>query len=305
MELRHLRYFVVVAEELHFGRAAERLSISQPPLSQQIQQLERELKVSLFHRTSRQVELTEAGRVLFDEARGILTAVDQATFDAQRAARGELGRIGIGFVASATYDVLPDILRRFRTEYPEIILELFEMHAAQQGLALRERRIDVALARPLLTDDDLDIEVVVTEDLVAAVAESHPLAASSSVSLGDLAAEPFVLYPREPKPSYADFVFRICESAGFTPRVTQETQQMQTALSLVSAGLGVTVVPASVQNLRRIGVAYRTFDAPAPTTQLCAASRRGDRSPLLANFLRIVRADSRSDKSAATIPVNP
>lgn len=290
MELRHLRYFVVVAEELHFGRAAEKLSISQPPLSQQIQQLEREIGAKLFHRTSRQVELTEAGRVFLDDARQILRSVDQATGDVKRAARGELGRIGIGFVASATYDVLPDILRRFRSEYQDIALDLFELHSAEQGTALRDRRIDVAFSRPPLTDDDFATEPVTTEELVAAVPETHALARSTSpLRLVELASEPFILFPRNPLPSYADFVVRVCEAAGFTPGIAQETQQMQTALSLVSAGLGVTLVPSSVQKLKRSGVAYLPLTAPAPTTLLSMSTRRQDRSPMVANFIDVVR----------------
>lgn len=291
MELRHLKYFVVVAEELHFGRAAEKLSISQPPLSQQIQQLEREVGARLFHRTSRQVELTEAGRVLLVEARQILKAVDQATSDVKRAARGELGRIGIGFVASATYDILPDILRRFRSEYQEIALDLVEMHSAEQGAALRDRRIDIAFSRPPLVDDDLVTEAVSAEDLVVAVAESHPLARRGpEVRLADLADQPFILYPRNPLPSYADFVIRACEAAGFSPSIAQETLQMQTALSLVSAGLGVTLVPASVQKLGRSGVEYLRLAPPAPSTLLSISTRRNDRSPMLANFIGVVRS---------------
>jgi DNA-binding transcriptional LysR family regulator len=294
MELRHLRYFVTVAEELHFSRAAERLAISQPPLSQQIQQLEREVGTPLFRRTSRQVELTDAGRVFLDDARQILRAADQAAVDARRASRGELGRLGVGFVASATYDPLPDILRRFRAEYPAIALELFEMNAAHQGPALRDRHIDIAFSRPPLSDADLQSEPVVTEELVAAVPETHALAQRPALTgllpgLADLASEPFILYPRDPKPSYADFIITICESYGFTPRVTQETQQMQTALSLVSAGLGVTLVPASVQNLRRRGVVYLSIANAAPTSLLSVAMRKSDGSPILGNFLAIVR----------------
>lgn len=297
MELRHLRYFVVVAEELHFGRAAERLSISQPPLSQQIQQLEKEVRAKLFHRTSRQVELTEAGRVFLTEATQILKAVDQAGADARRAARGELGRLGIGFVASATYDLLPDILRTFRADFPQIALDLYEMNSALQGFALHDHRIDVSFSRPPLVDEDLSTEAVTTESLVVAVAQTHRFVDQSDLSLTHLAEEAFILYPREPKPSYADTVIRLCEAAGFTPRIAQETLQMQTALSLVSAGLGLTLVPASVQNLRRNGVVYLPLASPAPMSVLSVSTRRGDRSPLLANFLAIVRATALSAAS--------
>lgn len=288
MELRHLRYFVVVAEELHFGRAAEKLSISQPPLSQQIQMLETEIGAKLFYRTSRSVTLTDAGKVFLTDAKRIISDTQQAALDARRAAKGELGRLGIGFVASATYDILPDILSKYRLKYPDVALELYEMNAAQQAPSLRDHKIDIAFARPDVAADDLITETVVVEELLAAVPDSF-IKHGDRLSLQELADELFILYPRDPKPSYADYIIGICESSGFTPRISQETQQMQTALSLVSAGLGITLVPASLQNMRRRGVHYLSFNSPAPVTRLSIVHRRDDKSPILHNFITLVK----------------
>lgn len=274
---------------MHFGRAAEKLSISQPPLSQQIQSLEKELGAKLFHRTSRSVELTGAGKVFLIDAKRIIGDTEQAVVDARRASRGELGRIGIGFVASATYEALPDILSRFRLDYPDVALDLYEMNAARQAPSLRDNKIDVAFARPEVTGDDLATETILTENLLAAVPESFRVK-EDAIRLTELADEPFILYPRDPKPSYADYIIGICENAGFSPRISQETQQMQTALSLVSAGLGVTLVPASLLNMRRRGVIYLPFTVPAPVTRLSVVHRLGDKSPILKNFLETARA---------------
>lgn len=289
MELRHLRYFVAVADELHFGRAAEKLFIAQPALSQQIQHLERELGVRLLERSSRRVSLSAAGAVFLAEARAILARVAGATEAARRADRGELGRLGVGFVASATYAVLPDVLRRFRERFPDVELLLYELTAAEQADALREGTINVGFARPFLEDPALIVEPVARENFVVALPEGHSLAAGESVPLADLAAEPFILFPSSPKPSYADTVYALCEGAGFTPQVAQEVREMQTAVSLIAAGLGVSLVPASVQNLRRLGVVYRPLRDPTPPTELVLAYRRDDSSPVLQGFLRAVR----------------
>lgn len=291
MELRHLLYFVTVAEELHFGRAAERLFISQPPLSQQIQQLEREMGVTLFLRTSRSVQLTPAGEVFLRDSRLILAAVDSAVLGAKRAARGEEGWLGIGFAASATYDLLPAILHDFRESYPAIELFLVELNAAEQATALHDRSIHVGFARPLIEDDELVISSVLKEPFVAALPESHPLAAKSEISLAELAIEEFVSFPEKPLPSYAQSVRQACETgAGFTPRVVQEVREMQTAISLVVAGLGIALLPASVANLHRAGLVLLPLQEPAPRTELAVVSRRGDPSPVLVNFLSIVQA---------------
>jgi DNA-binding transcriptional LysR family regulator len=289
MELRHLRYFVTVAEELHFGRAAARLFIAQPPLSQQIQQLERELGVTLLLRTSRRVQLTPAGEVFLAGARQTLGGLDAAVQAAQRAERGETGWLGIGFAASATYDLLPATLHDFRAQFPDVELSLMELNAAEQAQALRDRSIHVGFARPHAEEADVVVEAVLREPFLVALPEAHPLAAQPSLSLPMLAGEPFVSFPETPLPSYAQVVRAVCEEAGFAPRVVQEVREMQTAISLVAAGLGIALLPASVQHLHRDGVVYRPLPEPAPRTELAIVSRKEDASPALQNFLGIVR----------------
>lgn len=289
MELRHLRYFVTVAEELHFGRAAQRLHMAQPPLSQQIRQLENEMGVLLFERTNRRVELTEAGRVFFEEARAILAQVEQAVVHARRTALGERGWFGVGFVGSATYDVLPGILRQFRERYPDVELVLLELTGAEQLQALEDNRIHVGFPRVPYVAEGITQEELLRQPLMLALSTTHPLAAKTSVRLRDLAEEPFVLFRTSAQSSYGDFLIRVCQEAGFTPHEKQQVGEMQTALSLVSAGIGITLVPSSVQNFQREGVVYIPLAAPTPTIALTLSYRENDSSPILRHFLQIVR----------------
>ncbi len=287
MELRHLRYFVAVAEELHFGRAATRLGMAQPPLSQQIRRLEEELGVLLFERTKRRVQLTEAGRVFLDEARRTLAQAERAARAAQRAQRGEIGRLEVGYVGSAAFDVLPEILRTFRARFPEVELALHELTTAQQVRALDDERIGVGFLRPPLYDGRLASRVILREPLVVALPATHPLAHHRRIPLGALAGEPFILYPRHLAPGPYDQVLSLCHQAGFSPRVTQEAVEMQTIAGLVAAGIGVSLVVATVQDLRSSGVVYRALDGAAPTMDLAIAWRRDDPSRVLAAFLGI------------------
>ncbi len=289
MELRHLRYFVAVAEELHFGRAAARLGISQPPLSQQIRQLERELGFELFQRTRRRVRLTEAGAVYLEEARGILSRVGQAGAAARRVARGEAGALAVGFVASATYGLLPTLFRRFRERNPEVALALNEMSTADQVAALRSGRIQLGFARRPVGDEALAAVPLLDEPLRVALPRAHRLASRRSVPLRDLAAEPFVLFPRAPRPGWMDFVAGVCRQAGFQPEVTQETLELSTTVALVAAGIGVTLVPASAEALQLAGVVYRPLAPPAPRTRLLALYRPDDQAPAVARFLEVAR----------------
>jgi len=290
MELRHLRYFIAVAEELHFGRAAERLCIAQPPLSQQIQQLERELGFRLFDRTQRHVELTAAGELMLEEAREALAGLERAAAAGRRVARGEVGWIGIGFVGTATYEFLPAALSAFRALHPEVELVLRELVSAKQVQALRDRRIHVGLARPGIVEQGIVSIPLYREALVAALPTRHPLAQRERLTLADFADEPFILFPRYPKPSYADFLISLCEGVGFSPLVVQEAAEIHTAISLVAAGLGVTLVPASVQSAHREGIAYRSFADPQPTTELNAIHRTGETSPLVSAFLKTIQS---------------
>ena len=290
MELRHLRYYVAVAEELHFGRAAARLGIAQPPLSQQIRRLEDELGVLLLRRTRRRVELTEAGRVFLEEARRTLAQAEQAMRAAQRAQRGEIGRLDIGYVGSAAYDALPEALRAFRDRFPDVELGLHELSTAQQAQALHERRLDVGFLRPPLYDAALVHEVIVREPLVVALPATHPLASQRRIPLRALATEPFILYPRSVAPGPYDQLMSLCRAAGFSPRVTQEAVEMQTIAGLVAAGIGVALVVATVQDLRSGGVVYRALADAAPTMDLALAWCADDPSRVLAAF-RAVAAD--------------
>ncbi|BDI34203.1 LysR family transcriptional regulator [Capsulimonas corticalis] len=293
MELRHLRYFVAVADELHFGRAAEQLFISQPPLTRQIQQLEQEMGVVLLTRTKRSVRLTEAGAAFLERARQILLLADEAVTVAQRIAAGQAGALGIGFVGSATYTLLPEILRSFRAQYPGIELLLHEMSSGEQIQALQDGRIDLGFVRPSTPQRSLAGEVILREPLMAALPDSHSLAASPEVSFDDLRGDPFILFPRLPRPSYADHILALCAQAGFTPTIIQETLEIQTALGLVAGNLGVAIVPASVSRLPWPGVVYKPLPPPAPTTEMAVAYRDGPLSPALANFLEIVHAVAR------------
>ncbi|HEY7119759.1 MAG TPA: LysR family transcriptional regulator [Tepidisphaeraceae bacterium] len=298
MELRHLRYFVAVAEELHFGRAARRLHLQQPPLSRQIQRLEEELGVKLFERTNRKVELTPAGRVFLERSRRVLEQADLAVHAARRAGRGETGSLAVGFVGSATYGVLPQILRLFRRRFPDVELVLYEMGSTAQQRAVAEGRLNLGLVRiprdKAGRDESLAEQVVQREPLAVALPRGHALAKVDALPLAKLAAEPFILFPRESRPSYSDLVLDACAKAGFVPTVAQQTQEVQTAVSLVAAGIGVTLVPDSVRSLRRDNVVYKPLAPPAPISELTAIYRRGDDSPVLARFLEIMRGTATS-----------
>jgi DNA-binding transcriptional LysR family regulator len=289
MELRHLRYFVTVAEELHFGRAADRLHLSQPPLSMQIKALESEIGTQLLERSRRKVELTPAGSVFLHEAREILARVEQATVAARRAGRGEIGEITIGFISTADYNVLPLVLSEFRSRQPSVRLNLREATTDAQLLDLVQQRIDVGFVLAPIQDERVATRALLSEPLVAALPESHPLAQGRGrLSVARLSHAPFVLFPRRMAPGLYDDVVSFCRQAGFSPRVEQEAVQMQTIISLVSAGLGVALIPASMRNLGRTGVVYRNLRETSPQTEVLVAWRKGETAPALVRFLESV-----------------
>ncbi|HHP7244039.1 MAG TPA: LysR family transcriptional regulator [Elainellaceae cyanobacterium] len=292
MELRHLRYFVAVAEELHFGRAAERLHIAQPPLSQQIRQLEEQLGFELFHRTKRSVKLTEAGRVFLDECQLVFRHLDQAIRAGQQASRGEIGKLVVGFVSSAAYSVLPPILNQFRNQFPGVDLTLKELTTDQQVQWLRDQRIDIGFVRPPVEDAELERVTILQEPLVVALPVGHALTQSPDISLRSLSSESFILFPRPLAPGLYDQIISLCQHGGFSPNVVQEAIQMQTIVSLVAAQMGVAIVPQSIQNLQRTGVVYQPFDAPTPKAAIALAWRRQDSSPTVQQFLEIVNRSS-------------
>jgi len=292
MELRHLRYFVAVAEERHFGRAATRLRIAQPPLSRQIQALEAELGFALFERTRRQVELTAGGAALLEGARRVFEAVDLAVHDAARASRGESGRIVVGYLSTFANSGLPEIVRAFRARAASVEVELREMSPQAQVEALRARGIDVGFVRAPLDEPGIASERVRSEPLVVAVPKGHALASRAAVDLAELANEPFVLFPRARGPSYFDELMRLCHRAGFTPRIVQEAPQLD-IVSLVAAGLGVSILPSSVRKIRRSGVSLLRI-VGRPRTELLVAWRSRDASPVVRTFLDAVRQKSAS-----------
>jgi DNA-binding transcriptional LysR family regulator len=293
MELRHLRYFVAVAEELHFGRAAQRLHIAQPPLSRQIKDLERELDADLFERLPRGVQLTAAGRAFLPQARLTLAQAERAKRSAQRAAQGETGRLRVGFIDAATYPgVLPGVLAFFRMHLPLIGLSLFEMDSAEQEEALREGRIDIGILQSPPADAErwLHVEEVYRDHLIAALPKSHRRASRRRLALADLADEGFALFPRSMDPTLYDEIIARCRGAGFSPRLAQEAAAWQTLTGLVSAGVGVAFVPQSLSRIRRPGVVFQPVRGLAVKMRIYAAWKTSERSPVRERFVTVLRA---------------
>jgi DNA-binding transcriptional LysR family regulator len=299
MELRHLRYFVAVAEELHFGRAAERLHIAQPPLSRQIRDLEREVGTTLFARVPRGVELTPAGRAFLPEARLTLAQAERAQRSAQRAALGETGRLRVGFTEAATYSgILPSVLGFFRMHLPLIGVSLFEMDAAHQADAFRDGRIDLGILQSPPADAErwLRVEQVYIDPLVVALPGTHALASRTHVALADLRADLFVLFPRTIDPALHDEIVSRCRAAGFSPRVVQEAAGWQTLSGLVAAGVGVAFVPRSLSKMKRPGVVYRPVRGLSVDMSTFAAWRKGERSPVRERFVTALRAVAKAGR---------
>jgi len=289
MELRHLRYFVAVAEELHFGRAAEQLHMTQQPLSQQIRQLEDELGVLLFDRTKRRVQLTEPGKAFLVEARQILLKAAQAVEIVRQVAQGQSGRLKVGFSGFATYSVLPKALRIFRERFPRVELELEEMTTTAQVQALQEQQIHVGLMIPPIPDATLSLEPILREPLVVILPETHPLATQPELRLPMLANESFILVSRHLEPGYYDQCISLFQQAGFTPKVVQKASQKQTILGLVSAHLGVSLAPASIRNIHRTGVVYITLNTLNAEVELVAVWRQDELLPVLRTFLEVMK----------------
>jgi DNA-binding transcriptional LysR family regulator len=289
MDLRRLRYFVVAAEELNFSRAAGRLRIAQPPLSAQIKQLENELGVLLFDRTGRGVRLTDAGYVLLEEARRIFIQLEQTARMVERVGSGQVGRLSLGFVPSATNEVLPPVLYKFQKSFPEVELFLHEMMPDQVVQRLHGKQIDVGFFYLPFDDSALDTRPVSREPLVVALPETHPLAKEPEIDLRSLEREPFVLPRRYNMPGLYGQVTEVCRQAGFTPRpVQKDVWLMQTIVGLVASGIGVGLVPCSLRNFRRKGVVYKTVRGLSPTVEMGAIWRRSDSSAVLSAFLSIV-----------------
>ena len=290
MELRHLRYFVTVVQEGNFTRAAERLNIAQPPLSRQIQQLEASLGVPLLDRRSRPLRPTDAGRLFYEHALHILDRIEVLTIMTKRVGQLERGRFGIGFVGSTLYGALPDLIRRFRAAYPEVRVELVELTSLQQVAALKDGRIDVGFGRLPIDDPTVKREVLREEPLVVALPIGHPLLERPGLPrLVNLVAEPLILYPKEPRPSYADQILSLFRTGGLEPTKAQEVRDVQTALGLVAAGEGVCIVPEAVQRLRRDDVLYRRIDDERAVSPIIMFCRLHDSSREVVMLLGLIR----------------
>jgi DNA-binding transcriptional LysR family regulator len=290
MELRQLRYFVAVAEELHFRRAAARLHISQPPLSQQIRALETELGCTLLERTRRRVELTPAGEAFLRDARAMLAELDVAVSTARAIDAGQSGVLRVSFVGSALLSIVPAAVQRFRRSRPGVEIELRERSTTEQLRALSTGVVDVALVRPPIQSDiDVHLHEVMREHTIAAIPEDHELATLRRIPLKRLAAEPLVLFPRSQAPGYHDQLIGRMAASGTTPHVVQYAPEMMTIIGLVAAGIGVSPVPASMEHLAIDGVTYRPLSG-APDTELVALTRAGESSPLAEAFVDDARA---------------
>jgi DNA-binding transcriptional LysR family regulator len=288
LELRHLRYFAILAEELHFGRAAKRLGIAQPPLSQQIRRLEQLVGARLLDRTSRRVHLTDAGRAFQAEAARVLAGAEAALEAARRAARGEAGNLRVAFAATVMFLALPRIIREFRDRYPRVHLDLREMPTGPQLAALLEGDIDLGFVREPEPDAALEMVTVMREPLRIAIHQGHRLAGRARVSVRDLAREPFVLFPQDLAPGLHRQVMALCREAGFAPRVVEESRELYTSVSLVEAGIGVSILPASVEKLGWKNVRYLPIPGPTGETRIAAAWRKDRDRPVLQAFMGVV-----------------
>jgi len=293
LELRQLRYFVTVADELHFGRAAVRLHMTQPPLSQAIAALEDQLGAPLFVRNRRTVALTPAGAALLPEAKRLLAEAESLPALVRRAAAGEAGRLAIAFITSADYSVLPPFLRRYSERYPDVHLSLHEATSDVQVEELLRGRIDAGFLIPPLPDRalaQLDYLKVLDEPLILCAPAGLALPPGGApVRLQDLPHLPLIIFPREVSPALHDAILSCWRAAGITPAVGQQAIQMQTIVSLVSAGMGLALVPQSVSNLMRPGVEYRALADPTPRVDTGIAWRRDNPSPVLQGFLELLR----------------
>jgi len=294
MELRHLRYFLAVAEELHFGRAATRLHMSQPPLSQQIQRLEKELQAPLFYRTKRRVELTNAGRALLGEARALVAQAEHAAGAAQRASRGEIGQLLVGCALWTDFLHGAKIIQQFTRRHPEVEVELRDLTAAEQIPALEAGRIHVGILRPPVQSKVLVSERLLSESLVLAFPRGHRFKNCDGVPWKALVDQPYVLFSQRRAPAYEAVVARACHEAGVALKIKYEVDQPQTVLAIVAAGLGISLVPASLRMLKIPGVDYRRLVPPGPPLETVIAWRRDSSPSFVQAFVSVAREIARA-----------
>lgn len=285
-----MEYFIAVAEELHFGRAAKRLNISQPPLSQQIKQLERSMGVTLFKRTKHKVEITNAGRTFLEEAYAIMSSIDSAVNKTRKAEKGESGELVLGFSSNSMYDVLPEILKQFYQSYPSINIIVKQMSTSEQVQALNEQKIQIGLLCPPIDKTNLFIKDIHEQNFISVIPENHFLDDGRSiVNVRDLNKLPFIMTPRSIGPGYYDSVINICFESGFSPNIIQEAADLHTCISLVSTGMGVSLVPASLKQYQKKGVVFKNIDT-IKNTRIALAWKQDNTSNVLNHFLDIVNS---------------
>jgi len=293
MELRQIRYFQRVAAELSFTRAARALHMAQPPLSRQIKMLEEEIGVDLFERVGRGIRLTDAGRYFLDQTDLMMQKLSETVQATQRIGRREKRRVGVGFVPSVLYGYMPRFIRQLRELDSSVELGLIEMITLQQFEALKTGRIDIGVGRILLSDPEIERLVLWEERLIVALPLEHRLASSAALTADQILSEPLILYPSRPRPSYIDHILDMFRRKGAVPGHVTEVNELQTALGLVAAGVGLTIVPESVHGLFRDGVAYVGLDEPGFSSPVLLSWRKGDRSDFLRSTLALARAASR------------
>ncbi len=296
LDLKRLRYFLALADEMHFGRAADRLGIAQPPLSRQIARLEADIGAQLIDRSRSQIRLTQAGKLLSERMRDLMKRLDELRDEVAKLGSGKAGVLHVAFVGSATHGVLPSLIKQFRTQHPDVDLHLSAMNNAALKQALIHREIDIAIARPSIQDDEIISELLHQEPLVLAVPDGFAAEHKTALSLADMRDETFILYPESPRPSFADLVLSVCDHAGFQPEHPVMVMDYQTAISLVSVGVGVSLVPQSVSSTQKPGVVYRPYDGYNPGTALSFNHRIDNRSPQLWSFVEVARRIARGAK---------
>lgn len=289
MELRHLRYFLTVAQTLNFTKAAEHLHMAQPPLSRQIRDLEAELGVELFDRRGKRLTLSSAGMVFADRARGILASADAAVVDAQRAARGEIGHLAVGFFEHIAYTLLPALIREFQQRFPDVSIELRWFTAAEQINALTRGEVDVAFVRAVPADSNLTSTMILREPFVIAIAKDNPLAAKRTISISECANMRAINYRKDVAPDYHAIINQLCALGGFTPSPLFEMGQIYASLGLVSSGFGIALVPASVQRVHMDNVVYRPLRERHAVSELLLAWMNPSPSAVLSEFVQLAR----------------
>lgn len=292
MQIHQLKYFITVAEELHFGKAAKRLNISQPPLSQQIKKLENNLGVLLFNRTKRKVELTEVGNLFLQDAYKILEQIETSTNKVEQYTQGEIGELNLGYSSYCIFDVLPMVLKEFYQGYPNVKVNLKHLGTAQQILAFKDSEIQVGLLCPPIDQSNLSLEMIYHQPFIVALPSDHPLVEKckdDSIDIKRLENYPFILTPRNIGPGYYDKIINLCFDANFSPNIILEVNDLHELISLVSTGLGISIVPQSLNQYQKSNVVYKKLNNNKYKVDTAVAYKNDHNSEVVANFLKITR----------------